>query len=135
MEQLALLPVCSAVALTRERCLLSLPHPLPPMSGRRAGPEIRRVGELAMPLTSCNTWKCVPYTLPGQQGRTGPAFGGLLGSCPQEYESWRADQLTSSDTSQAQPQCLELVTPASTQTAGVHEEAGPTGSAKTAASP
>jgi hypothetical protein len=32
----------------REGCRHALPHPLPSMVGRRAGPEIMKVGELAL---------------------------------------------------------------------------------------
>ena len=37
-------------------------HPLPPIAGRKAGPGVMRVEELAMSVTSCNT-----------QERVGPA--------------------------------------------------------------
>jgi hypothetical protein len=41
----------------RERCPLPLPNPSPPMASRRAGPRVMKMGELAMFLTSYNTWE------------------------------------------------------------------------------
>jgi hypothetical protein len=60
--QLALPVVCWVVAQTRERSLPPLPCFSISMAGRKAGPGVMRVEELAMSVTSCNT-----------QERVGPA--------------------------------------------------------------
>lgn len=54
----------------------SPPRPSTSTAGRRAGPRVMRVGELAMSHTSCTTQKSRPCTLLGQQGRPGPGSGG-----------------------------------------------------------
>lgn len=48
----------------------------PPAAVRRAGPRVMRAGELALPLTSCNTQESGPYTLPEQHSRSGPVGRG-----------------------------------------------------------
>lgn len=45
-------------------------------AGRRAGPRVMCVEELAMSHTSCSTQESRRCTLPGQQGRAGPGSGG-----------------------------------------------------------
>ena len=50
--------------------------PSPPVAVGRADHEVRRVGELALPLTSCSTWQSGPCTSPGQPSRAGPHGGG-----------------------------------------------------------
>lgn len=46
--------VCTSAAWVRERCLPLPLHPLPPITGGRAGPGVMRAGELILPLT-CNS--------------------------------------------------------------------------------
>lgn len=65
--------VCYVVSRVRERC--SLPHPLPPMAGKRAGLGITRGRELALPLNSCSTWESRPCTLSGQHTRANSVVG------------------------------------------------------------
>ncbi|KAL6092533.1 hypothetical protein STEG23_027399, partial [Scotinomys teguina] len=39
---------------------------------RRAVSEVRRAGELTLPLTNCSTLQSGPYTSPGQHSRADP---------------------------------------------------------------
>lgn len=59
-----------------------------PSAGRRAGPEVIRVGELALPLTSI--LERGPCILPGQNNRTGPTGVGMGELAPRAWqqESW-----------------------------------------------
>jgi hypothetical protein len=66
--ELALPLTFCMMAWTRERW----PPPLPSKAGGRAGPKAMRVGELAQPLTGCNTWQSGPCNSSGQHGRAGP---------------------------------------------------------------
>jgi hypothetical protein len=50
--EMALPLVCCAVVLSKKN---AFPYPLPPEAGRRAGPQVMRGGQLALPLTSCIT--------------------------------------------------------------------------------
>jgi len=65
-----------------------LPRPSPSMAGRRASPEVMKVGELAKSFTGSDTLESRPCTLPGQQSRAGPQRGkserdcGLTSSVP-----------------------------------------------------
>ena len=61
-------PVWCVVALMRKRCPSLLPQILLLMAGRKAGPGVMRVKELAMSLNDRNTWESGSYTLPGTSG-------------------------------------------------------------------
>lgn len=52
------------------------PHPLPPVAGERAGNGAMRVGELALPVTSCSTQESMHGTSPGQHTRADPVGRG-----------------------------------------------------------
>lgn len=64
------LPV-QVVAPMSERCL-PLPHSLPHMVGKRAGPKVMRVGEMALSFIGYNTWENRCCILPGKPSRAGP---------------------------------------------------------------
>lgn len=77
----------------KERC--APPPPLSPTAGRRAGPEVIRAGELALPITCCSTWKSRPYSSPGQYSRAGCRCGALQVSRPPGCEHRKAGPASS----------------------------------------
>lgn len=68
-------PISHVVAWVRAR-RPSLPHPLPPVECKRAGPGIANVGELALSLNSCSKQVSRLCTLSEQQARVGPVIRG-----------------------------------------------------------
>ena len=70
----------------------------------------QRVGELAMSLTSYNTWKRRPFISPGKQDKAGSGSGRLLVSQTKRTRN-RTRGLSSSDTSLAQIVGFELAHP------------------------
>lgn len=65
-------PITTCHGLGRDK------HPLPPIaSGGRAGLEVRRTGELSLPLVNCSTQESDPYTSTGQHSRGGPEGVGV----------------------------------------------------------
>lgn len=80
----------------RERCLPPLPYHLWQIE---SWPQGHENGKLVL---IPHTWENRPRTLPGQQGRAGPGFGGFGGwvlvSWPRRHKSRRSSKLRSSDT-------------------------------------
>ena len=66
---------CECVRAGPAFCMLDsgipLPHPLPFIAGRRAGPRSIKMGERAMSLTVCNAWESGHCPLFGQHGSAG----------------------------------------------------------------
>ena len=52
--------VCWAVVQMIEKCPLPLPHPSPSPAGKKAGPRVMGVGELAMSLTTVTLGRASP---------------------------------------------------------------------------
>lgn len=48
--------ICHVVAWVKER----FPHSLKSVAGEWTGPEVIRVGEIALTLTGCSAWECSP---------------------------------------------------------------------------
>lgn len=65
--------VCHAVAWVRER---DLPTLLLAVAGKRAGPRVTRMRELALSHTIFDARERGPYTLPGQHARADSIVGG-----------------------------------------------------------
>lgn len=65
--------VCHAVARVRER---DVPTPLLAVAGKRAGPRVTRMRELALSHTIFHAWERGPYTPRGQHTTADSIVGG-----------------------------------------------------------
>ena len=53
------------------------PYPLSPTAGTRAVPDVKKIGNLVLLLTSCSIWECESGTLHGYQSRASYAGMGI----------------------------------------------------------
>lgn len=66
MRELLLQPLCLSVVLTRNMCSSS-PIPFQVWKAKRTGSRVLRLGEVALPLSSCSPWDSRPCTSPKQR--------------------------------------------------------------------
>lgn len=98
-EELSLPPVCWAVAWTKERCQPPPSCCWPSMAGRKAGPQVMRVGELTMcVVTHCDPQESGLCISPGSRVELALTVG-VTGELSIWHESRKVRGMTHSDTS------------------------------------